>query len=107
MWTYWLIMEKNKAHYSLDAIKAVFSNPQSLRMSVSAILSMNSLGMTAKDVVAVIQSLRYRDLYKSMTSYRDHRIWQDVYHIKYNELVLYLKFTVDNEGYLIISFKEK
>ena len=34
-------------------------------------------------------------------------IWQDVYHVPHGSLVLYVKFTTDIEGYLVISFKEK
>ena len=45
--------------------------------------------------------------YKSMTSMADHRIWQDVYHVEFGALVLYVKFTTDAEGYLVISLKEK
>ncbi len=100
-------MEKRKAQYSLEAIKAAFSSPQKLRMSVTALLEMNALGFTRSDVVAIVQSLRSRNLYKSMTSYRNQRIWHDVYHVRYDSMLLYVKFTQDDEGYFIISFKEK
>ncbi len=42
-----------------------------------------------------------------MTSLADHRIWQDVYHVPHGGTVLYVKFTTDAEGYLVISLKEK
>jgi motility quorum-sensing regulator/GCU-specific mRNA interferase toxin len=42
-----------------------------------------------------------------MTSIADARIWQDVYHVPCTVAVLYVKFTTDVEGYLVISFKEK
>ncbi len=42
-----------------------------------------------------------------MTTYADHRVWQDVYHFEYNALSLYIKFMRDSEGYLIISFKKR
>jgi motility quorum-sensing regulator/GCU-specific mRNA interferase toxin len=42
-----------------------------------------------------------------MTSVADHRIWQDVYHVPVDGIVLYVKFTTDAQGYLVISFKEK
>ncbi len=45
--------------------------------------------------------------YKSMTSHSDHTIWQDVYHVPHGDIVLYLKFTVDAEGHIVISLKEK
>jgi motility quorum-sensing regulator/GCU-specific mRNA interferase toxin len=42
-----------------------------------------------------------------MTSLADHRIWQDVYHVPFEETVLYVKFTVDLNGHIVISLKEK
>jgi motility quorum-sensing regulator/GCU-specific mRNA interferase toxin len=46
--------------------------------------------------------------YKSMTSYGDHRIWQDVYHVPSPVGVLYVKFTADAvTEFLLLSFKEK
>jgi hypothetical protein len=42
-----------------------------------------------------------------MTSDVSSAIWQDVYHVPHGSLVLYVKFTTDAEGYLVISFKEK
>jgi motility quorum-sensing regulator / GCU-specific mRNA interferase toxin len=42
-----------------------------------------------------------------MTTYADHKVWQDVYHFQFNFLNLYIKFMMDNEGHLIVSFKER
>lgn len=100
-------MEKLRAHYNLDAIKEAFSNINGLRITTTSLIQMNSLNPTKDDAVKVVQALTNKDFYKSMTSLRDHRIWQDVYHVPYGKLVLYVKFTVDEEGYFIISFKEK
>jgi len=38
------------------------------------------MGVTTAEMLAVIASLARHDFYKSMTTYADHRIWQDVYH---------------------------
>ena len=35
------------------------------------------------------------------------KIWQDVYHVPCSGYILYVKFTVDGEGKLLLSFKEK
>jgi motility quorum-sensing regulator / GCU-specific mRNA interferase toxin len=40
-----------------------------------------------------------------MTTYADHRIWQDVYHPQTSAGPIYLKLTVV-EHVLIVSFKE-
>jgi motility quorum-sensing regulator / GCU-specific mRNA interferase toxin len=43
-----------------------------------------------------------------MTSYADHRIWQDVYHVPSSAGTLYVKFTADAvTEFLLLSFKEK
>ncbi|MCK5228824.1 MAG: type II toxin-antitoxin system MqsR family toxin, partial [Desulfobulbaceae bacterium] len=42
---------------------------------------------------------------KSMTTYTDHRIWQDVYRPETSAGDVYLKLTVIDEV-LIVSFKE-
>ena len=49
-----------------------------------------------------------RDFQKSMTSYADHRVWQDVYHVPSEVGELYVKFTADVVSeFLLMSFKEK
>jgi len=42
-----------------------------------------------------------------MTSLANAAVWQDVYHVPWQETVLFVKFTTDAEGYLVISLKEK
>ena len=38
-----------------------------------------TMGLTTAEMLAVIVALTRRDFYKSMTTYADHRVWQDVY----------------------------
>jgi motility quorum-sensing regulator / GCU-specific mRNA interferase toxin len=33
--------------------------------------------------------------FKSMTTFADHRVWQDVYHVPVREPQLYIKFQAD------------
>ena len=43
-----------------------------------------------------------------MTSHADYREWQDVYHVPFEGLVIYLKFTNHVlTGFQLLSFKEK
>jgi motility quorum-sensing regulator/GCU-specific mRNA interferase toxin len=100
-------MEKRKSHYVLDDLKQAFAEVDDLHLSQTALRDAIALGLTRFDIVTVIQALTVRQLHKSMTSDRDHGIWQDVYHASYQGLSLYVKFTVDDEGYFLISFKEK
>ncbi|MFN9497428.1 MAG: type II toxin-antitoxin system MqsR family toxin [Erythrobacteraceae bacterium] len=59
-------------------------------------------------MVATIQTIERRHFYKSMTSFADHRVWQDVYHVPSEQGALYVKFTADAvTEFLLLSFKEK
>ena len=43
-----------------------------------------------------------------MTSYADHRVWQDVCYVPSAAGLLYVKFTADAvTEFLLLSFKEK
>jgi motility quorum-sensing regulator/GCU-specific mRNA interferase toxin len=56
-------------------------------------------------MLAVVLALKPGDFYKSMTTYADHTIWQDVYRPKTPAGDVYLKLTVVDD-LLIVSFKE-
>lgn len=100
-------MEKRRPHYDLRIIKATFARVETLRLTRTAHDSALRMGLTLADVVEIILGITQRQFYKSMTSIHDSRIWQDVYHVRHRDLVIYLKFTVDVSGYSLISFKEK
>ena len=101
-------MGKQKPTFDLDSIKAEFSTVVTLRITRTAQDDAARLGFGLQGVVDIIQSMRRDQFYKSMTSYRDAQTWQDVYHVPIRPgLVLYVKFTIDLDGKLVISFKEK
>ena len=103
-------MEKLKRSYDLALIKGAFSSVGALgrRTTSSAFIGAKLLSLSRQDVVSVIQSLKPADFYKSMTSYSNNKIWQDVYHVKYQGRSIYLKFSCsDEQHYILISFKEK
>ena len=100
-------MEKRSPHYDLGTIRKTFSTVEALRITRTAMISAERLGITLTEIVGLIQIITRRQFYKSMTSIADIRIWQDVYHVRYSETLLYVKFTTDAEGYLVISLKEK
>lgn len=64
-----------------------------------------ALGFSYSEMLAVVMALQPSDFYKSMTTYADHRIWQDVYRPKTAAGDVYLKLTVVDDV-LIVSFKE-
>ena len=55
----------------------------------------------------MIASLSRREFYKSMTTYADHRVWQDVYHAATPiRKDAYIKITL-RAAAPVIQFKEK
>ena len=102
-------MEKATPHYDLAAIQAQVARLGPAAFTKTALDGGRDMGLTSREMlaVAVIAALTRRNFYKSMTTYADHRIWQDVY---------YSPTPVDREAYIkitmrdaapVIQFKEK
>jgi len=101
-------VEKRRPHFSLDSFKAVCGDPRRLEMTRSAAESAAAAGFEYIEISAVIRSMETRQFFKSMTSYTNHRRWQDVYHVMWNRAVLYVKFTDDVlTDFVVLSFKER
>ena len=97
--------EKRKPTYDLEAFKAAVPG---MRVTVVATRTAAALGFGRAEIVATIQTMQRTQFYKSMTSYADHRIWQDVYHVPSAAGTLYVKFTADAvTEFVLLSFKEK
>ena len=100
--------EKRKPTYDLAAFKAAFSKVDRLALTGTALRTSVALGFGRVEIVATIQSMQRGQFYKSMTSYADARLWQDVYHVPSPVGLLYVKFTADVvTEFLLLSFKEK
>jgi motility quorum-sensing regulator/GCU-specific mRNA interferase toxin len=57
-------------------------------------------------MLSVVASLSRREFYKSMTTYFDHRVWQDVYHAATPvRKIAYIKITLRDTA-PVIQFKE-
>ena len=101
-------MEKRKPHHDLDAFKEALSSPDRLAVTTVALRSAIALGFDREEMAAALRRLERSHFYKSMTSHADHRQWQDVYHLPYDGLTLYVKFTADTvTEFTLLSFKEK
>ncbi len=56
----------------------------------------------------MIASMERHLFVKSMTSLADHRVWQDVYRVPAEDLVLSIKFQADVvTEFRVMSFKER
>jgi motility quorum-sensing regulator/GCU-specific mRNA interferase toxin len=100
-------VEKPTPHYDLAAIQAQVARLGPAAFTKTALDGGRDMGMTSREMLAVIAGLRRRNFYKSMTTYADHSIWQDVY---------YSPTPVDQDAYIkitmrdtapVIQFKEK
>lgn len=101
-------MEKRRPTYDLEAIKTAFGSVETLAMTLSALRDALALGFDRVGVIETIAGIERRMFYKSMTTFADHRIWQDVYHVPARGMTLYVKFQADVvTEFTVMSFKEK
>ncbi|AXF23450.1 toxin-antitoxin system, toxin component [Burkholderia pyrrocinia] len=98
-------MEKGTPHCKLSRVKALVETGN-VRLTASAVLGARQLGFTEREAIGVVMSLSAVDFHKSMTTYADHTIWQDVYQTRTVHGDVYLKLTVIDDV-LIVSFKER
>ena len=100
-------MEKRTPHYSLARVQADVARLGAEAFTKSALDGGRAMGLTMAEMLAVIAALSRRDFYKSMTTYADHRVWQDVYHAETPVgREAYIKITL-RDGAPVIQFKEK
>ena len=97
-------MEKLKPHYPLAEVKRLI-RVGAVEVTLAAVTGAAALDLVYNDILATALALTPDDFYKSMTSYSDHRSWQDVYHPEIAVGKVYLKLTIKDEV-LILSFKE-
>ena len=101
-------MEKSTAHYDLTVIKALVVRLGSNAFTLTARESGRKMMLSVDQMQRIVGLLENRMLHKSMTTYADHRIWQDVYYTSYEDREIYIKVTYRTDGgHPIISFKER
>ena len=101
-------MEKKKPHYQLSEVLRVVEQRGVNAFTATALTGAAVLGLSSEQAVVVVLGLRQKDLYKSMTTNADHKIWQDVYHAPLKSgLVAYIKVTLRENGSVVIQFKER
>lgn len=102
------MMEKRRPTYDLEAIKAALGSVDRLAMTTSALRDATALGFDRGGIVETILGIERPMFFKSMTTFADHRVWQDVYHVPARGLALYVKFQADViTEFAVMSFKEK
>ena len=101
-------MEKRRPTYDLEAIRTALGSVETLAITSSALRDAIGLGFDRAGIAETIAGIDRRMFYKSMTTFADHRLWQDVYHVPARGMVLYVKFQADViTEFMVMSFKEK
>ena len=96
-------MELFRPTFDLEEFKA-----SDYSITKAALQGAMMLGMDDEDIDATVASMKPEHFYKSMTAYKDSKIWQDVYHVPYENKMLYIKFTKEAiSEFTLLSFKEK
>lgn len=96
-------MEKFNPSYSLSEFKS-----SNFDITRTALRTAQDLGFYEADIRQIVSTMELKHFYKSMTSYANHKIWQDVYHVPFGRLILYVKFTQNViSEFTLLSFKEK
>ena len=97
------VVDKYTPTYNLESFKQ-----SKFEIKQSALLGAAALGFGRAEIHEAISNMTPQHFYKSMTSYSNHKIWQDVYHVPYKDLLLYIKFTQGTiTDFSLLSFKEK
>ncbi|MEQ8349830.1 MAG: type II toxin-antitoxin system MqsR family toxin [Sneathiellaceae bacterium] len=105
-------MEKRTPHHDLEAFQRYWLRwcmvPNRPKLATTtAIHSAVILGFDIASWTRCILSMKHRHFYKSMTSNHDHRRWQDVYHVPFEGMTYYVKFTDTGlRAFRLLSFKE-
>ncbi len=108
LWWHTWLMEKRRQTYDLEAIKLALSSLESLAITTSALHDATALGFDRAAIVETITGMERKMFVKSMTTFADHRVWQDVYHVPARGLTLYVKFQADViTEFTVMAFKEK
>jgi hypothetical protein len=90
---------RRRPHYPLKTIRAAFSDAARLNRTKGAASGAENLGMD--------DHLTSRDFDKSMPSDINPAIWQDVYKPIIGRQEVYVKFTLDTHGELLLITSRK
>jgi motility quorum-sensing regulator/GCU-specific mRNA interferase toxin len=99
-------VEKRTAHYDLARVQQDVARLGPAAFTKTALDGGRMMGLTTAEMLAVIAGLSRRAFHKSMTTYADHRVWQDVYYAPTPvRKDAYIKITL-RDAAPVIQFKE-
>jgi motility quorum-sensing regulator/GCU-specific mRNA interferase toxin len=100
-------MDKRTPHYDIERVQDDIIRLGVAAFTKTALDGGRNMGLTTFEMLSIIGKLSRRDFYKSMTTFADHRVWQDVYIAPTPARKdAYIKITM-RDAALVIQFKEK
>jgi motility quorum-sensing regulator / GCU-specific mRNA interferase toxin len=97
-------LEKRTPHCRLSVVRQLV-DAGCVRETTTASLGATSMGLDREEMIDVVRNLTMADFLESMTTYADHRLWQDVYRPMTKCGQAYVKLIVVDDV-LTVSFKE-
>jgi len=61
-----------------------------------------ALGLDRTELIEAVLALDEGNFYKSMPSERFPDLWQDVYHLRFVGIELYIKLQIDSAGFAVV-----
>ena len=101
-------MDKLRPHDDLVQVQAEVAAQGVAAFTKTAIDGGRAMGLTTREMLAVIANLGPSNFYKSMTTLANHTLWQDVYRAATPiGREAYIKVTRRRDGPPVIQFKER
>lgn len=86
------VLEKRTPHFDLALAKRSVSLHRERCFTYTARLGLTEMGLTSEEAIdAILEIDADTCFYKSMTSFNDVDLWQDVYHVQTTAGVAYVK----------------
>lgn len=99
-------MEKRKPHYALSRVKALIRQGAYRATQTALQCAVRDFGyIEASQLAQCVLALEIKDFYKSMTTYHDSTLWQDVYRPTIKGAPAYVKVQIVDDTTVVISFK--
>jgi motility quorum-sensing regulator/GCU-specific mRNA interferase toxin len=95
--------------YDLQEVQRLVGQGELSRViSNAAAEAADRLGFVRDDVVEAVLSLAPENFYKTMEASRFPGLWQDVYHLRFRGVRVYIKLQIDGLGRgVVIQFKRR
>ena len=99
-------MEKRTPHYPLARVRALLeAGHYRVTESAQDSAANHFCIIDLADIAAVVMRLKRTEFVKSMTTYSDMRVWQDVYCPHIETCPAYVKIQIAHNETVVISFK--